>query len=173
MSSFPLFVTFVSKVEYPICDTTRTPVSALTVTVKVQLDVLPDPSVAVAVTVVVPFGNAKPEGGLLTTVAPVQRSDASTVKFTTAVHCPGSASRAMFAGQVIEAGVLSTTVTVAEHCLESPGVSVTVKVTVVVPSGYGPGGDWLVVTAPPSGSNEPLLIEAVAVHVGPADTVTF
>ena len=147
--------------------------ASLTVTVKVQLVVLPGPSVAVAVTVVVPFGNANPEAGLLTTVTLEQRSDALTVKFTTAVHCPGSASRVMFAGHVIEGGVLSTTVTVAEHCLESPGVSVTVKVTVVVPSGYGPGGDWLVVTAPPSGSSEPLLIEALAVQVGPADTVTF
>jgi hypothetical protein len=145
----------------------------LTVTVKVQLAVFPAESVAVAVTVVEPFGNAKPEGGLLTTVTPEQRSDVLTVKFATAVHCPGSASRVMFAGQVIEGGVLSTTVTVAEHSLETPSVSVTVKVTVVVPSGYSPGGDWLVVTAPPSGSSEPLLIEALAVQVGPADTVTF
>ena len=61
--------------------------ASLTVTVKVQLVALPAPSVAVAVTVVVPFGNAKPEAGLLTTVTPVQRSDALTVKFTTAVHC--------------------------------------------------------------------------------------
>jgi hypothetical protein len=79
----------------------------------------------------------------------------------------------MFAGHVIEGGVLSTTVIVAEHCLESPGASVTVNVTVVAPRGYGPGGDWLVVTVPPSGSNEPLLIEALAVQVGPAETVTF
>ena len=79
----------------------------------------------------------------------------------------------MFAGHVIEGGVLSTTVTVAEHWLETPRVSVTVNVTVVTPSGYGPDGDWLVVTAPPSGSDEPLSIEALAVQVGPADTVTF
>ena len=138
---------------------------------KVQLVVLPGASVAVAVTVVVPFGNAKPEAELLTTVTLEQRSDALTVKFTTAVHCPGSASRVMFAGHVIEGGVLSTTVTVAEHWLESPGVSVTGNVTVVVPSAYGPAGDWLVVTAPPSGSNEPLLIEALDVQVCPPDTV--
>ena len=147
--------------------------ASLTVTVKVQLAVLPAPSVAVEVTVVVPFGNANPDAGLLTTVALEQRSDALTVKVTTAVHCPGSAFRVMFAGHDIEGGVLSTTVTVPEHCLESPGGSVTVNVTVVVPSGYGPGGDWLVVSAPPSGSNEPLLIEALAVQAGPADTVTF
>ena len=145
----------------------------MTVTVKVQVAVFPDASVAVDVTVVVPFGNANPEAGLLTTVTLEQRSDALTVKFTTAVHCPGSASRVMFAGHVIDGGVASTTVTVAEHWLETPGVSVTVNVTVVVPSGYGPGGDWLVVTAPPSGSDDPLLIEALAVQVGPADTVTF
>jgi hypothetical protein len=145
----------------------------LTVTVKEQLDAFPAPSVAVDVTVVVPFGKAKPDAGLLTTVTPEQRSDAFTVKVTAAVQSPGSASRVMFAGHVIEGGVRSTTVTVAVHCLESPGPSVTVKVTLVVPSGYGPGGAWLVVKPPPSGSNEPLLIEALAVQVGPADTVTF
>ena len=47
---------------------------SLTVTVNVQLAVLPDASVAVLVTVVVPFGKVEPEGGLLTTVTPGQLS---------------------------------------------------------------------------------------------------
>ena len=51
---------------------------SLTVTVKVQLAVLPDASVAVLVTVVVPFGKVEPEGGLLTTVTPGQLSLAAT-----------------------------------------------------------------------------------------------
>ena len=52
---------------------------SLTVTVKEQLEVLPDASVAVLVTVVVPFGKVEPEGGLLTTVTPGQLSVAVTV----------------------------------------------------------------------------------------------
>ena len=51
---------------------------SLTVTVNVQLAVLPAASVAVLVTVVVPFGKVEPEGGLLTTVTPGQLSVAVT-----------------------------------------------------------------------------------------------
>jgi hypothetical protein len=47
---------------------------SFTVTVNEQVAVLPDVSVAVAVTVVVPFGKEKPDGGLLDTVAPGQLS---------------------------------------------------------------------------------------------------
>jgi hypothetical protein len=47
-----------------------------TVTVKLQVAVLPDASVAVQVTVVVPTGNVEPEGGLQATVTPEQLSDA-------------------------------------------------------------------------------------------------
>jgi hypothetical protein len=52
---------------------------SFTVTVNEQVAVFPDVSVAVAVTVVVPFGNAVPDGGLLTTVTPGQLSLAVTV----------------------------------------------------------------------------------------------
>ena len=51
---------------------------SLTVTVNEQLAVLPAASVAVLVTVVVPFGKVEPEGGLLTTVTPGQLSVAVT-----------------------------------------------------------------------------------------------
>ena len=61
---------------------------SLTVTVNVQVDLLPAASVAVEVTVVMPIGKAEPEGGLETTVTPGQLSVAVTVKFTTAVHLP-------------------------------------------------------------------------------------
>jgi hypothetical protein len=47
---------------------------SLTVTVKLQEPVLPEVSVAVQVTVVVPFGNIAPEAGLQATVAPGQLS---------------------------------------------------------------------------------------------------
>jgi len=49
-----------------------------TVTVNMHELWLPDVSVAVAVTVVVPFGKALPEGGLLTTTTPGQLSLAVT-----------------------------------------------------------------------------------------------
>jgi len=50
-----------------------------TVTVKLQLAVLPDESVAVQVTVFVPLANALPEAGTQTTAAPPQLSLADGV----------------------------------------------------------------------------------------------
>ena len=46
---------------------------------KLQVLVLPEASVAVALTVVVPRGNVEPEGGSLSTVTPGQLSVAVTV----------------------------------------------------------------------------------------------
>jgi hypothetical protein len=46
-----------------------------TLTVKLQLAVLPEVSVAVHVTVVVPAGNGEPDGGTQATVAPGQLSE--------------------------------------------------------------------------------------------------
>jgi hypothetical protein len=57
-----------------------------TVTVKVHWVVLPLPSRAVLVTVVVPTGKAKPLSGTLTTFATVQLSVAVTLKVTLLVH---------------------------------------------------------------------------------------
>jgi len=51
------------------------PSVSLTVTVKVQvLDILPEASVALQLTTVVPFGNVEPDGGVQATVAPGQLS---------------------------------------------------------------------------------------------------
>jgi hypothetical protein len=47
---------------------------SLTVTVKLQVAVLPDESVAVQVTVVVPLGKLEPEGGVQLVVTPGQLS---------------------------------------------------------------------------------------------------
>ena len=55
-----------------------------TVTVKLQLAVLPEPSVAVHVTVVMPRGRHEPEGGLQAAVTPGQLSDAVAEKVATA-----------------------------------------------------------------------------------------
>ena len=54
-----------------------------TVTVKLQVAVLPEASVAVQVTVVTPTGKQLPEGGVQTTVTPGQLSLAVVVKLTT------------------------------------------------------------------------------------------
>ena len=52
---------------------------SLTVTVKEQLAVLPEASVAVQVTAVVPFGNVEPDGGEQLVVTPGQLSLAVVV----------------------------------------------------------------------------------------------
>jgi hypothetical protein len=99
------------------------------VTVKLQEAVLPEVSVAVQVTVVVPSGKVDPDGGLQTTVATPQLSVATGAKVTTAGH----AALVMGAGQVIFGGSVSTTVTVKLHVAVLPDVSVAVQRTVVVP----------------------------------------
>ena len=62
--------------EHIICDDGVATASGvgLMVTVNVQEAVLPDASVAVAVTVVMPTGNTLPDGGTDTTVTPGQLS---------------------------------------------------------------------------------------------------
>ena len=54
-----------------------------TFTEKEQVAVLPEASVAVQVTVVVPGGKGEPDGGTQTTVTPGQLSEAVTVKLAT------------------------------------------------------------------------------------------
>lgn len=108
---------------------------SFTVTVNIQLDVLPLASIAVAVTVVVPTGKVDPDGGLATTDTPGQLSEAITVKFTTAEHCPVVLPTVMFDGQVIDGGWLSLIVTVNEQLAVLPDASATEQLTVVVPTG--------------------------------------
>jgi hypothetical protein len=79
-----------------------------TVTEKLQVAVLPDASVAVQVTVVVPTGRIEPLGGLHTVVTPGQLSDAvGAGKLTVALVeigqvCP--ATDVTLVGQVIVGG---------------------------------------------------------------------
>jgi hypothetical protein len=49
-------------------------VVSLTVTLKLQFAVLPDPSLALQLTAVIPFGKVEPDGGLQEAVAPGQLS---------------------------------------------------------------------------------------------------
>jgi hypothetical protein len=102
----------------------------LTVTVKLQLDVLPAASVAVDITVVLPTGKTEPDAGLLTAVALEQLSLAVTVKLTTAPE-PELALTVMLAGQLIAGAVLSMTVIVCVALAVRPTASVAVKVRVI------------------------------------------
>src|SRR5262249_26241916 len=74
---------------------------------------------------------------------------------------------------VTSGGGLSTTVTLAVAWLVAPLESLTVSRTDVTPIGYGPGGDCVMVSPSPSGSNDPSSIDAFAVHEFSHITVTF
>ena len=65
---------------------------------------MPDASVAVAVTVVVPLGNVEPEGGFATTVTPGQLSLDVTLKVANAEHWPDAQGTVRFAGHEILGG---------------------------------------------------------------------
>src|SRR3954470_16357714 len=85
---------------------------SVTVTVKLQAFVCALVSVAVQVTVVVPFGKSAPLTGLQTKVTPKQLSVAVAVNVTWAVHLPASVLTVTFAGQVMCGSSVSFTVTV-------------------------------------------------------------
>ena len=85
---------------------------SLTTTSKLQAEVLPQSSVAVAVTVVVPIGKELPEVALNATVALPQLSVALALKETFAVQAPAALSTEMLAGQVTAGATLSMVVMV-------------------------------------------------------------
>jgi hypothetical protein len=119
----------------------------LTITGNEQAALLPLPSVALQVTVVVPMGNRLPDGGAQVTVGVSQLSVAVAVKVTTAPDALVAAT-VMFAGQMMLGGVVSTTVTVVVHIAELPARSVAVNLTVCVPGPNvaGSGGLLVMVT---------------------------
>ena len=59
---------------------------SLTMTVKLQLAVLLETPVAVQLTVLVPFANVDPLGGVQAKITPGQLSVAAGAKVTTALH---------------------------------------------------------------------------------------
>jgi hypothetical protein len=124
---------------------------SFTVTVNWHEAVFPDVSVTVLVTVVVPFGNAEPEGGVLTSVLPGQLSLLVTTKLTTAEQRFGSVETVIFAGQVIVGGSLSLIVTVKVHDAVFFDSSLTSQVTVVTPFGKVAPEAGMHVTAPTPG----------------------
>jgi hypothetical protein len=106
-----------------------------TVTRCTQVAVLPEVSVAVQVTEVVPLG--KTVGASLATLARPQLSAAVAVpKLTLAAeHWPGSVLTVTSGGHEIVGGSVSLTVTVNEQEAVLPAASVAVQATVVVPFG--------------------------------------
>jgi len=86
-----------------------------TTTVKLHPAVLPDASVAVQLTVLVPFGKVEPLNGVQTTLTPAQLSLAVAVKAATCEHWPGAVLVTMLAGQVMLGALVSRTATVKLH----------------------------------------------------------
>lgn len=121
----------------------------LTVTVKLQRAVLPEVSVAMQLTVVMPLGKVAPEGGLQDAMTSAQLSLALTVNRTRCSQAPAAAVTVMFAGQVIIGGSLSRTVTVKLQVAEPPKVSIATQFTGVVPRGKAEpeGGVQKIVTS--------------------------
>ena len=123
-----------------------------TFTWNVHWAVLPDVSVAVQVTVVVPTGMQVPDGGVHTTVTPGQLSLAVAVKFTTwhawlaGTQTALFVTAVMFAGQVIWGGCVSLTVTLNEQLAPAS----LVQFTGVVPTGKNEPDKGLQVTVPQS-----------------------
>ncbi len=146
---------------------------SVTVTVCVQVAVLPELSVTVQVTVVSPIG--KTPGASLVVLATAQLSEVVGVPKATllAVHKPASTLTFTVAGQLIVGSILSVTVTVCVQVAVFPELSVTVQVTVVSPSGKTPGAS-LVVLATVQLSEVVGVPKAtlLAVH-NPASTLTF
>jgi hypothetical protein len=108
------------------------------VTLNVPVAVLPDVSVAVQVTVVVPYAKAVPEAGVQTVDLMPTLSVAVGANVTTAVEDPGGALTLMSAGIVMTGGSVSRTVTLNDVFV-APFVLVAVHVTLVVPTPISAG----------------------------------
>jgi hypothetical protein len=123
---------------------------SFTVTVKLQVEVFPDPSVAVTTTVLTPAGNTDPEAGAAELLAPQLSVSDGRVKLTTALHKFGSVDTEIFAGQLATGATASTIVTLKLQ-LFVPQLSVTVRVTdTVCPPVYSvPGAGDCVTTGVP------------------------
>src|SRR6516225_73855 len=110
---------------------------------------LPWLSVTVQRTVLVPTG--KSAGALLVIVTGPQLSDAVGVPSATLVapHRPGEATIVTSAGQEIVGGSVSLTITVCGQLRLLPALSVTVQITMLVPTGKLTGASLVTVNVPP------------------------
>lgn len=122
---------------------------SFTLTVKVQVLVLPAASVAVDVTVVIPTGKKLPEAGTLVMVTPGQLSVAVGVNETFAPHWPAVLLTIIFAGQTMVGNCISLTLIVNVQVVVLPVASVAVHVTVVIPTGKKDPDAGLAVTITP------------------------
>src|ERR1044071_9834957 len=106
---------------------------SLTVTVKVQFELLPLASVAVHTTLVVPLAKLEPEAGTHRIEPPGQLSVSVARKLTLLAHCPGAVPTVIGPGQPGTGRSVSLTVTVKVQLEVLPLASVAVQVTVLVP----------------------------------------
>src|SRR5713101_7051483 len=147
---------------------------SVTITSCGQVAVLPCESVAVQITVLVPTG--KIAGALLDTVTTPQLSEKVGVPSVTLVapQRPGEATTVTSAGQVIEGGWLSVTITSCGQVAVLPCESVAVQITVFVPTGNIAGALLFTVTVPQLSETVGVLsVTLVAPHrPGEATTVT-
>ena len=140
----------------------------LTCTVKLQLVEVPQLSLAVTKTVVVPTGNVLPLGGLATTAGGgLQPPVADTLK-NTAMPFELAAVTVMLDEQLRLIGGL-TTVTRNEQLVLVPHVSLAVTVTVVVPTGNVLPLGGLATT--PGGGLQPPLAVTLKNTVAPLELV--
>src|SRR5258706_11945907 len=108
-------------------------VRSRTMTAKLQPAVLPEVSVAVQLTVLVPFAKVEPLGGVQTKFAPGQLSVRFGVNVTTALHWLASVPLTMFAGQTSTGFSVSLTVTEKLQPVLFPDASVAVQLTGLLP----------------------------------------
>src|SRR3989442_8795339 len=106
---------------------------SLTVTVKVQFELLPLASVAVHTTFVVPLAKLEPDAGTHRIEPPGQLSVNENAKLTLLAHCPGAVLTVMLPGQLGTGRSVSLTVTVKVQFELLPLASVAVHTTLVVP----------------------------------------
>src|SRR6185369_15128778 len=107
---------------------------SLTMTVKLQLPILPASSSAEQMTVFVPLRNTLPLVGVQLTLTAEQLSAADASKFTNRPsHSLAGRLVTIFAGHVTTGISVSLTVTVKLHWAVLPLASVLVQFTVVVP----------------------------------------
>jgi hypothetical protein len=129
-------------------------VTSVTVTLNVQVLVLPAASVALACTVVVPTGKLDPDAWSSSTGAAEQLSFAVTAKVTLAAHVPGTALTLMSPGQVITGGVLSMTVIVWTALWLFVASSVALKVRLMIKGSPGLPAPLLVSVTLIAGSSQ-------------------
>src|SRR5436309_12194555 len=108
---------------------------SVTVKVNVQLELLPDASVAVQTTLVVPFGKLEPDGGTHRIEPPGQLSVKLAKKLTLLAHWPVAVLTALLPAQRGRGRSVSVTVSEKLQLELLPDASVAVHNTLVVPLG--------------------------------------